>query len=185
MRKRIRLDYESCRADVTAYLGPLLENPYVQSMDHYIQHSDVTTLDHCMKVACMALFLARKYGIDVNEKELVTGGFLHDFYLYDWHITKHKGHLHGYYHPEVAAENARRLLGVSPAVCEMIRTHMFPLTLLHPPRTREAWLVCQADKWIACAETFSPARRRAARLRRRRARAERAANAFAAGQPAE
>lgn len=182
MRKRNRLHYESCRADVVAYLGPLLENPYVQSMNHYIQHSDVTTLEHCMKVAAMALFLARKYGIDVDEKELVTGGFLHDFYLYDWHITKHKGHLHGFYHPELAAENARRLLDVSPAVCEMIRTHMFPLTLMHPPRTREAWLVCQADKWIAFAETFSPARRRAAR---RQARAEASARSFAAGQPAE
>jgi uncharacterized protein len=34
----------------------------------------------------------------------------------------------------------------------MIRTHMFPMVPL-PPRHREAWLLCVADKIVATRET--------------------------------
>ena len=36
----------------------------------------------------------------------------------------------------------------------MIAKHMFPLTL-RPPRFRESWIVCLADKWCALEETLA------------------------------
>jgi hypothetical protein len=38
----------------------------------------------------------------------------------------------------------------------IIRGHMWPLTFLHPPKSREAFLVCLADKDVAAKEFAKP-----------------------------
>ena len=40
----------------------------------------------------------------------------------------------------------------------IIHRHMFPLTPM-PPTTREAWIVCLADKYCAAAETVEPVKK--------------------------
>ena len=37
---------------------------------------------------------------------------------------------------------------------DVIAKHMFPLTL-RPPRFRESWIVCLADKWCPLEETLA------------------------------
>ena len=75
---------------VLEYLRPYLEHESVLKMKAYVQHGDVSTYRHCLNVACYSLYLARKWRWMVDEESLVVGAFLHDFYLYDWHIRKRK-----------------------------------------------------------------------------------------------
>jgi uncharacterized protein len=82
---------------------------------------------------------------DIDYKALIRGALLHDYYLYDWHKS-HKGHrLHGYRHPSWALHNALLRYDLSPKERNIIRSHMFPLTIFHFPRSPEARIVAKMD----------------------------------------
>ena len=120
-----------------------------------IQHGSTTVFAHCVKVACFSLFLANKLHIPVNTHALLRGALLHDYFLYDWH-EKNAGHrFHGFTHPATALKNAQEDFMLTPVEKDNIARHMFPLCPI-PPRCREAWLVCAADKYCALLETLTP-----------------------------
>lgn len=128
------------------------DDPRVLRMKAYVQHGDESTYDHCMAVARMSYGFAQALPLQVHTEELVRGALLHDYYLYDWHVD---GDLHhGFDHPAIAEANARRDFDVTELEAGIIRTHMWPWTLLHPPRSREAALVCIADKACTLKETI-------------------------------
>lgn len=135
--------------------APLLANPNVQRMDGFIQHGSVSTLDHCLRVSRTSLRLARGLHLHVDEKRLVEGALLHDFFLYDWHDRSTSMPHHATMHPVYAAKNARELLGADEAVQDIIRTHMWPLPPGRVPTSTEAWLVCVADKACSLHETLT------------------------------
>ena len=120
-----------------------------------IQHGSTTVFAHCVKVACFSLFLANKLHLSVDTHALLRGALLHDYFLYDWH-EKDAGHrFHGFTHPATALKNAQEDFMLTPVEKDIISRHMFPLCPI-PPRCREAWLVCAADKYCALLETFTP-----------------------------
>ena len=120
-----------------------------------IQHGSTTVFAHCVKVACFSLFLANKLRISVDTHALLRGALLHDYFLYDWH-EKNAGHrFHGFTHPATALKNAQEDFMLTPVEKDIIARHMFPLCPI-PPRCREAWLVCAADKYCALLETVGP-----------------------------
>ena len=120
-----------------------------------IQHGSTTVFAHCVKVACFSLFLANKLHIPVNTHALLRGALLHYYFLYDWH-EKNAGHrFHGFTHPATALKNAQEDFMLTPVEKDIIARHMFPLCPI-PPRCREAWLVCAADKYCALLETLTP-----------------------------
>ena len=120
-----------------------------------IQHGSTTVFAHCVKVACFSLFLANKLHIPVNTHALLRGALLHDYFLYDGH-EKNAGHrFHGFTHPATALKNAQEDFMLTPVEKDIIARHMFPLCPI-PPRCREAWLVCAADKYCALLETLTP-----------------------------
>jgi len=135
-------------------LRELEANPQVARMKEYIQHGRVTTLEHGERVARMSCRLNRTLHLRADEGALARGALLHDFYLYDWHKVNENNWLHGFRHPERAARNAALYAGAGEKEQEIIRSHMWPLTLTHIPRSREAWLVCFADKWCSLEETL-------------------------------
>ena len=80
---------------------------------------------------------------------------MHDYFLYDWH-KKDDGHRwHGFRHGKTAARNAKRDYRLNRLEEYIIARHMFPLTVL-PPKSKEGWMVCLADKWCAAEETVRP-----------------------------
>lgn len=139
-------------------LQDLQKNPTVLQMKRYVQHGAVSTFQHCDAVARMSCRLNRLFRLRADEAALVRAGMLHDFYLYDWHDPDPSHRLHGFRHPEWAAQNAVRYCRVDPRVRDAIRSHMWPLTLTKVPRSREAWLICVADKLCALSETFQRSR---------------------------
>lgn len=81
------------------------------------------------------------------------GALLHDYFLYDWHNQLTPHHLHGFFHPGVALRNASMDVELTPIEHDIIKKHMFPLTLV-PPKYLESWIVCWIDKKCSTRETL-------------------------------
>lgn len=133
-------------------LGPLLQEGRIPQMRQYMQHGSVSTYDHVLHVARTSLRLSRALLLDVSERELVRGAMLHDYYLYDWHNPASKGH--ATQHPLRAERNAIEDFDLTSKERNIISAHMWPLPPTRIPASREAWLVCAADKWCSLVETL-------------------------------
>lgn len=127
-------------------------SPEAQKMREFMQHGTTSTFDHCESVALLSFWLNRRLRLRAKEHELIRAAFLHDFYLYDWHIPDESRRLHGFSHPHTAAENAKRVFGISGSEADAIESHMWPLTITKVPRRREGWIICLADKICAIRE---------------------------------
>jgi len=129
--------------------------PEVMEMKKFIQHGDITTYDHCLHVAYRSFFLAKKFNLSIDEKSLVYGAMLHDFFLYDWHDKNYeRKRLHGFHHPKTALHNAENLHELSEIERDIIIKHMWPLTLKFP-KYRESYLVTFSDKICSLMEIYS------------------------------
>lgn len=122
---------------------------------NFIQHGDISVYEHSVLVAKKSLELAGKFNIDVDENALIRGALLHDYFLYDWHEKDDSHKWHGFFHPKKSLKNAMNDFDISEIEEDIIKKHMFPLTPI-PPKTKEAWLVCMADKICAMKETLEP-----------------------------
>ena len=120
----------------------------------FTQHGKISVYAHCFSVAVMSIKIAKFLGIKIDRKALIRGALLHDYFLYDWHDTDNAAHnLHGFTHPKTALKNAQEDFELSRKECDIIVHHMFPLVPV-PPKCREAWIVCLADKICALKETL-------------------------------
>lgn len=120
----------------------------------FIQHGNVSVYEHCLAVCVCSIKIARMLRIRYDLRALIRGALLHDYSLYDWHVNDDPNRkLHGFFHPSVALENALKDYELSKKEQDIIKHHMFPLTII-PPMCREAWLVCLADKICAGKETL-------------------------------
>ena len=132
----------------------LQADEHVQQMKKYRQHGRITTYDHCADVARLCWKINNKLHLHADRATLVKGAMLHDFYLYDWHNKDNGTHdWHGYRHADTAMKNAIEEFGVDEGVQHIIWCHMWPLNITRVPRTREAWIVCIADKMCSFVET--------------------------------
>jgi uncharacterized protein len=153
-RSAMKLTQEE-EAHIRAVLGDCIRDPKVQEMKNYIQHGAVSTYDHCKSVTQVSYWMNRHFHLGADERELLFGAFLHDFYLYDWHDSTQTWHrLHGYRHPEFARKNAVKYFRVDEGVQRIITSHMWPLTITKVPTSREAVIVCIADKYVSSIETL-------------------------------
>lgn len=127
---------------------------FIRTKEH-IQHGNMTVNDHVMSVARCSLILNDKLHAHSSKKELIRGALLHDYFLYDWHKPdkEHPHRLHGFYHPGTALRNASREYELTDREKDIIKKHMWPLTVM-PPMCREAWIVTTADKWCSLMETL-------------------------------
>ncbi len=128
-----------------------------QRLKVFVQHGNVTIYEHSIHVALCAIKLNRFLGINGRERDIVRGALLHDYFLYDWHDGEAPGNihpkLHGFYHPGIALKNATRDFTLTEREKDIIKKHMWPLTI-KTPMCREAWVVCLADKYASTLETL-------------------------------
>ena len=134
---------------------PLVRHEKVQSTRQLTQHGNVSVFAHSLAVAHYSVKLARALRLECDKRSLIRGAVLHDFFLYDWHKMHNAGDgLHGFAHPTTASKNALRHFRLNKRELDIIRKHMWPLTITKIPRYRESWLVCAADKYCSLLETF-------------------------------
>ncbi len=134
--------YENC-------ISNLIETEIVQSMDKYIQHGDITCLDHCKNVSLKSYKVCKFLKLDF--KSAARGALLHDFFLYDWHIPGSHVGLHGFRHSKISLENAEKHFVLNNKEKDIISSHMWPLTL-RPPKYKESFVVTLVDKFCSSKE---------------------------------
>lgn len=140
------------RINANDYLHKLSLDPRILRMKSYVQHGHTTTYDHVFHVAKMSIALTPLFFDKSDQVEICTAAVLHDYYLYDWH--NHGDRLHGFHHPYIAAENAKRDFNISNHVSSMIKSHMWPLNFQEFPKCRGAWIITIADKIVSIEETI-------------------------------
>jgi uncharacterized protein len=137
-------DYYGCVSD-------LISSSTVRRMDDFVQHGGVSTLEHCISVSYDSYILCRKTGMDYRSA--ARGGLLHDLYLYDWHESDSHHGMHAFTHPYAALDNAMTVSDLNARERDIIKKHMWPLTVI-VPRFPETMVVSCVDKYCALVEFF-------------------------------
>lgn len=132
-----------------ACVSDLIQHRTVLRMENFTQHGGVTCLDHCLFVSYKSFLLCRRLGLDYRSA--ARGGLLHDLFLYDWHEKDASRRLHAFRHPGIALKNAAGCFALSNRERDIIRKHMWPLTVIFP-RYPETLIVSMFDKYCAVAE---------------------------------
>lgn len=154
LRKRYEQKRELYRL-LKEHASDILESKNFRSTRNYIQHGSMPVQRHCIDVARQSIAISKFLHVPCNERALIRGALLHDYFLYDWHDKTRENYqmLHGFYHPGIALANASREYNLSLREKDIIKKHMWPLTVV-PPRCREAWIVTTADKYCSLLETL-------------------------------
>lgn len=140
---------EEFRSDYVNCISDLFKHENVKSMVNYIQHGDVSCLEHSIRISYRSFVICRFLRLDWAS--VARGGLLHDYFLYDWHNSPCKWH--GFVHPKLALANASRDFDLNNIEKNIIKTHMWPLTII-PPRYLESFIVCLVDKYCSLFETL-------------------------------
>lgn len=128
----------------------LLENETVKEMNQYFQHFDTTCYEHCYRASYYCYKVSKKLSLDY--KSAARGAMLHDLFLYDWRkrLNGRKG-LHAFTHGKTSCQNACKLFNLNDIEKDMIKRHMFPVTII-PPKTKEGFLLTLVDKYCTLIE---------------------------------
>ena len=133
------------REEFKKIIRPIMQNLRVQEMKRYNHHSQTNCLAHSLHVAYCNYVVCRKFGWDAEAG--AKAGLLHDMFLYDWHTHKRDTgeRLHGFTHPQRSLDNARKYFDLTLREEDIIRKHMFPLTI-SLPKYRETYVIVLTDK---------------------------------------
>lgn len=131
----------------------IAEHPVVLRMRRYPHHGRTSCYQHCLHVAYYNYFLCRLLRLDARSA--ARAGMLHDLFLYDWHThaARTGEHFHGLKHPQKAYNNARKHFRLNKIEVDIIKNHMWPVTFLCIPRTKEGWITTLTDKYCGAFET--------------------------------
>ena len=132
-----------------------LHHEAILKMKEIPVHIGSTVYVHTFKVVKQVIKRAIKSKKELDLENLLLAAIFHDYYLYDWRSTKDRPHPHGKYHPEIAANNAKRDFNISEESQRMIKTHMWPFNFFTPPKGKEARLLCNVDTWVALKECLT------------------------------
>ena len=146
-------DVKTIKRELAGYLN----HPEVLKMKEYLAHGKKSVYAHCISVVVTSYKLNKQFHLNADLHTLLVGALLHDLYLYDWHDKPYSRkifEMHGYTHPETARKNAVRIFNVDEDIQKVIKSHMWPLTLRSFPDSKEAAIICVADKLVATKETL-------------------------------
>ena len=149
------------RAEFRCHVAPLLSAREVQDLDAYVQHVNFTRLAHSLDVAYLSFLIAKLLHLD--SRSCARGGLLHDFYYREDEAPNSLTHMRN--HAEEALQNARAICILNAVEEDIIRKHMWLITL-SPPRYKESFIVCFVDKGCALRERLFGLSRRSRKRHR-------------------
>ncbi len=131
------------------------KNALLLKMANVKQHRSSNTYRHSCLVTEYALKYALNKKLDIDYYSLIRGSMLHDLYLYDWRMEKDKKKNHLRNHPLIAFKNACKEFDLNKIEKDIIVNHMWPITLLHYPRSKEGQIVMFIDKKVTFVELLA------------------------------
>lgn len=132
-------------------LHDIITNEIVLQMKKIRHHCDTDCFTHCYKVSYICYKITKKLKLDYVS--MARGAMLHDLFLYDWHAPKNgrKG-FHAFTHGECARLNAIKLFNLNDKEQDIIKKHMWPVTII-PPKSIEGFILTIVDKYCTIQET--------------------------------
>jgi len=124
-------------------------------------HHNSSIYEHVQKVAYLSYRICKFLKLDYRSA--ARGAILHDFFLYDWRnhdvpdLPRKK--FHGIEHPAIALDNAKKHFSLNEIEEDIIKKHMWPLTLF-VPRYKESFIVSFADKYLSSKEFIGEFKKR-------------------------
>lgn len=149
--KKAKMSPAELSTDYLCCVSEIIDHEDVRSMKKYNQHRGVDCLKHSMNVSIVSYLICRRLGLDYRSA--ARGGLLHDFFLYDWHKGNPHGGLHAFQHPKIAAVNASKSFSLNNREQDVIKKHMWPLTV-SLPKYPETFVVILVDKFYCVREAF-------------------------------
>lgn len=144
-------EYINYLYDASPESKTMIESPYFRDLLRFPRHIYTNTFDHSVRVAVCMAWLSTK--MRLSTQSAVKVGLLHDLCFVDYTSPNDHPGLYCFYHPEEAADNAKRAYGLTPTEEKAIRSHMFPLSL-HLPTSKLAWALILSDKLVAAYEVM-------------------------------
>ena len=141
-REKRRRNAVEAEREFLKIIEPLLNDPLVSALEKYRHHYQKNRLEHCLDVAWLSYRIARKFNLDARM--VARGALLHDLFHYDW--LREGPRWHGFRHPRISLENARKVITLTKKEEDIILRHMWPMTVI-PPLYPEAWIVSATDKY--------------------------------------
>ncbi len=137
-------EYKLLKKEFLERASNYLTNPAICKLKDSLHHRDKNRLEHVMEVAFYSFLIAKKMCLDIDA--VVKGAMLHDLFYYDW--LREGPRLHGLRHPRISLENARKLYPLSKKEEDIIKKHMWPLTII-PPCYLESFVVALVDSFCS------------------------------------
>lgn len=140
------------KKEFKAIIFDIIQNEEFLKLKNFFHHNS-SIYSHVLKVAYLTYKIAKYLNIDYVSA--TRGAMLHDFFLYDWRnhdvpdLAKEK--FHGFEHPKIALENARKNFELNEIEKDIIVKHMWPLTLAIP-KYKESYVVTFVDKYVSSKE---------------------------------
>ena len=136
-------------------IADLLKREEIQNLKKFRHHIMTNRFQHCLNVSYYNYKLCRLLRLDAESA--ARAGLLHDLYFYDTkaYTSQKPAVRHSKHHPEIALENAQKLLRLNAKERDMIENHMFPMTFAFP-KYPETYLITLVDKYCAVIEFMLP-----------------------------
>ena len=113
-------------------------------------HHATNRLDHINRVSKLSFHVSRLLKLDYVS--CTRGALLHDFFTSDDVKRKeYKKFLSN--HPKIALSNSKEYFNINEIEEDVILSHMYPM-VKGKPKTKEAKVVCIADKVVSIYEFF-------------------------------
>jgi uncharacterized membrane protein/HD superfamily phosphodiesterase len=152
-RKPFEKEYYETVEDILSH------EEFLKLKDYF--HHNSSIYSHVHDVAYFSYRICKYFKLDYRSA--ARGALLHDFFLYDWRnhdepdLARNK--FHGLAHPTIAVVNAKKHFSINDIEEDIIKKHMWPLTLV-PPKYKESYIVSFADKYLSSREFINEYKKR-------------------------
>ncbi len=142
---------EGLKREFVSIVAPLMAHPSIIKLKDCNHHFGKTRLNHVLDVSWLSFKISKYFNL--NCQAAARGALLHDLFHYDW--LREGPRWHGFRHPAIALRNASQAIELTDMEQDIIKKHMWPLTLV-PPKYAESWIVCLADIYCSWRDYIAP-----------------------------
>ena len=122
-------------------VSEILKNREFNKLKDFTHHK-TTRMEHSKRVAYLSYRICKK--LDLDYVSAARGGMLHDFFLNKYNTKNSRKLLIS--HPSIALNNAKKHFVLSDKEKNIIKCHMFPVSISVFPKYRESVVVSLVDK---------------------------------------